>query len=105
MSILLTRLLEQLNSGVFVLLGIFVCFCVLLFKAGGWLATWREKYTHHDTRIEKTEQLSRSTHDTLVALSAKIDKIYEFTKPRSFARSKPYSSNRAWRGGLRKDQG
>ena len=73
------QLIEQLNSSVFVLLGIIALAGWALFRLGRWM----EVFSQHDKRLDKVEAI----HDKVIALSTKIDLIYNNTNPRSVVTS------------------
>jgi len=74
MVALFSELIKQLNSSVFVLLGILVCAFFVIYKVG----KWSEKFKHHDSKITKIENLS----EKVVELKTKVDLIYDNTNPR-----------------------
>lgn len=73
MTDIFLKLIEQLNSSVFVLLGILVVIAWLLFRIG----RLSEQFSHHKTKIEKVDVLS----DKLIELKVKVDLIYQNTNP------------------------
>jgi hypothetical protein len=76
------KLIEQLNSSVFVLLGILAASFWAVFR----LAKLIEQFAHHKTKIEKVDDLS----DKLVELKVKVDLIYQNTNPnRTVAAASP----------------
>lgn len=109
MTTLFTELISQLNSSVFVLLGILVLAGYALFKLG----KWNEKFMNQDNRLTKVEEIHSTVirqderlqkvcdvHDMVIRqderlkqveelsgivrqLSTKIDLIYTNTNPRS----------------------
>lgn len=68
MTQVLIKILEQLNSSVFVLLGICFIAAVGLYRIGKLV----EKFTHHDKKIDRLSNLSES----VIELRTKIDLIY-----------------------------
>ena len=70
---LLTKLLEQLNSSVMVLIVILVITCVVLYKLG----YWTHKFAAHDKRVEHVEGLA----EKVVVLTTKVDLIYQIVNP------------------------
>lgn len=74
MEAIFLKLLDQLNSSVFVLLGILLCTFFVIFKTG----RWSEKFKHHDDKITKIESLS----EKVIELKTKVELIYENTNPR-----------------------
>jgi len=82
MEAVFLKLLEQLNSSVFILLGILVVAAYTLHSLG----RWRERFFNQDKRLDKIE----SMHDKVVILETKIQLIYENTNPkRAFMSSSP----------------
>ena len=79
MTALFGQIMEQLNSSVVVLLAILILSACAAVKLGRLL----EKFAQHEHRLERADD----THDLLVKLAAKVEYIYEFTNPRSVARS------------------
>ena len=72
---LILKLMAQLNSSVFILVGIFAVVCFGIYKVGRLV----EKFGHHEERIERLTSLS----ETVVELRTKIDLIYQPTNPNS----------------------
>ena len=84
MSELFLKLIQQLNSSVFVLLGILAIGFWSVFRIGKLL----EQFSHHKTKIEKVDTLS----DRLIELKVKVDLIYQNTNPnRTVAAQSPIS--------------
>ena len=79
MGEILLKLGEQLNSSVFVLLALLFVVVWCVYKLG----ILRERFSHHEKRLDKADE----SHDLLVRMSAKLEYVYEFTNPRSIARS------------------
>lgn len=78
------KLIDQLNSSVFVLLGILAA----SYWAVGHIARLIEKFSHHQTKIEKFDGL----HDRMVELKIKVDLIYQNTNPnKTVAAASPIS--------------
>ncbi len=71
MHAIISRLIAQLNSSMFVLLGIPIVVAVLLFKMGG----WKERFVHHAERMNKFDSLNE------------VDLIYNNTNPRKVVAS------------------
>ena len=79
---LFVKILEQLNSSVFVLIVILIITIWLVFKLGKLI----EQFSQHKTKIEKIDFLS----DKLVELTVKVDLIYQNTNPnKTVAASSP----------------
>jgi hypothetical protein len=74
MEAIFSQLIAQLNSSVFVLLGILVIAALALYKLG----RWQERFKTHDRRVDKIE----SIHEKVVILETKIQLIYDNTNPR-----------------------
>ncbi len=70
---ILLGIIQQLNSSVFVLLGILVVTGILLFKVG----KWSEKFLTHEKKIDKVESLS----EKVIELKTKVELIYQNTNP------------------------
>ena len=78
------RLIDQLNSSVFVLLGILSCTGWMLCKIGKWTAIFK----HHDEKIVKIEGLA----EKVVVMGTKADLIYQLVNPnRAIAAMSPLS--------------
>jgi hypothetical protein len=73
MTDIFLKLIEQLNSSVFVLLGILVVAFWSLFRMG----KFSEQFSQHKTKIEKVDTLS----DRIIELTVKVDLIYQNTNP------------------------
>lgn len=73
MEAIFTKLIDQLNSSVFVLLVILGS----AFYATFWIARLVEQFTHHKNKLEKFDGLS----EKLVELRTKVDLIYQNTNP------------------------
>jgi len=67
------KIIEQLNSSVFVLLGILCITFWMVFRIGKLL----EQFSQHKIKIEKVDVLS----DKLIELTTKVDLIYQNTNP------------------------
>ncbi len=67
MGAVLSKLIDQLNSSVFVLLGILACTGWALYKIGKWTAIFK----HHDDKIIKIESLA----EKVIIMGTKVDKI------------------------------
>jgi len=78
-----TALIQQLNSSVFILLGILVFTFIAIAKVSNAIGKWTEKFSHQDKKIDKLENLS----DKVVELSTKINLIYQNTNPNNPVRS------------------
>jgi hypothetical protein len=74
MDAIISQLIAQLNSSVFVLLGILVIAAWTLYNLG----KWKERWINHDKRVDKIE----SIHDKVIILETKIQLIYDNTNPR-----------------------
>lgn len=75
MDAIISKLLEELNSSVFILLGMFLVLCFAIHKVSMYLGIWKERFFTYDKRLDKFD----SMHDTLVALKERVDVIYENT--------------------------
>jgi len=85
MEIIVSKLIEQLNSSVFVLLGILACIFWAIYKIG----RWTETFKHHGEKITKIEGLA----DKVLVMGTKVDLIYENTlgPKRTVAATSPIS--------------
>ncbi len=79
MNAIFSQLITQLNSSVFVLLGVLAVVAVLLFKLGG----WKEKFFHYSERMNKFDSLN----EKMIEISTKVDLIYNNTNPRKVVSS------------------
>ena len=79
MEPLLSKLLDQLNSSVFVLLGILGVTFLAIYRIGKMV----QRFSHQDEKINKLENLA----EKVVVLMTKVDLIYDNTNPRSVARA------------------
>lgn len=75
MDAVLTKLIEQLNSSVFILLVLLGAALVVVFKIGG----WKQIFLHHSDRIKNVE----SIRDTVIEIQTKVDLIYRNTNRQS----------------------
>lgn len=73
MTDLLLKLLEQLNSSVFVLLGILAISYWAVIR----ISKLSEQFSQHKTKIGKIDDLS----DKLIEVKVKVDLIYQNTNP------------------------
>jgi hypothetical protein len=73
MEHLFDRLIDQLNSSIFLLLGISILVTVGIWR----LARLVEQFSHHKTKIDKVDGLG----DRLMELKIKVDLIYQNTNP------------------------
>ena len=84
METIFTKLIDQLNSSVFVLLGILAAAFWAVYR----IAKLIEQFTHHKVKIDKVDSLS----DRLIELKVKVDLIYQNTNPnRTVAAASPIS--------------
>lgn len=79
MDPILTKIIEQLNSSVFVLLLVLVAVGYMLHKAG----EWKQTFVHHKDKITELEELSRE----VIKISTKVDLIYSNTTPNAMTRA------------------
>ena len=75
MEAILLALIGKLNSSVFVLFLILIITCIVLFKLG----YWAHKFSAHDKRVENIEGMA----EKVVALTTKVDLIYQIVNPHS----------------------
>lgn len=69
------ELIKQLNSSVFILLGIAVGALIASWKLSAFIATWKTKHQHHETALEKIEKKI----DIIPAMAGKLELIYNNT--------------------------
>ena len=67
------KLIEQLNSSVFFLIGLLFVMIWVVFRVGKLM----EQFSHHKTKIDKVDSLS----DRIIELTVKVDLIYQNTNP------------------------
>lgn len=79
MDAIVTKLIEQLNSSVFVLLLVLVAVGYVLHKAG----EWKQTFVQHKDRISDLEKLSNE----VIKISTKVDLIYSHVTPNAMTRS------------------
>jgi len=79
METVFLTLIQQLNSSVFILLGLVFLVGMSLLKLGG----WAERFKHQDKRLCDVEEI----HDSVVELRTKVDLIYQHVN-----RNKPIQS-------------
>lgn len=68
---ILLKLIEQLNSSVFILMLILITTMYTIYLIGKWV----EKFKHHDEKITKIESLA----DKVLVMGTKVDLIYDNT--------------------------
>lgn len=73
MELILSKLIDQLNSGVFVLLGLTALAGWVLFRGGRWM----ERFSHHDEKLDGIAPLT----EKVTRLEAKVDLIYQHVNP------------------------
>lgn len=73
------KLLEQLNSSVFVLIALLLVVFIMVYKAGA----LKEIFNHHNSRLDNVEKIS----DVVKELKTKVDLIYQYTNPNSPTRA------------------
>ncbi len=83
MTEIIIKLIEQLNSSVFILLVILIAFFVAVSRISMWFGEWKADNKHHEDRLSKIENI----HETVVALKERVQMIYENTNPRAMTRS------------------
>lgn len=79
MEAILSKLLSELNTSVFVLLVLLIATGWMLYKIGG----WKQTFSHHAGRIEKAERIA----DTVISIQTKVDLIYSLVNPNSPTRA------------------
>ena len=80
MDVVLQKLIDQLNTSVFVLLVVLCAIGYVLVKVG----EWKEKFSHHKDRIDTLENLS----ERVIVMSTKVDLIYGLVNPNSMVRAR-----------------
>lgn len=73
MSPIFLKLIEQLNSSIFVLLLVLICIGIFLYKTGVWSTTFR----HHDEKITSISGLA----EKVIVMGTKVDLIYQIVNP------------------------
>jgi len=79
MNALLTHLMNQLNSSVFILLAILFVVFWSIYKIG----SWKERFLGYSNKMDKVDAM----HDKMIELTTKVDLIYQNTNPRSLVAS------------------
>lgn len=79
MESIIEKLIDQLNTSVFVLLVLMAAVGYVLVKAGQWSANFK----HHHSRIDGLEGMS----EKVIAISTKVDLIYGLVNPNSMTRA------------------
>ncbi|MFH1860234.1 MAG: hypothetical protein ABH870_04375 [bacterium] len=77
------KILEQLNSSVFVLIGLFIVALWAMYKIGGIVTT----FSTHEDKIDGLSKNSEKTFEKIIRLEAKVDLIYQYHNPNSTVRS------------------
>ncbi len=72
------KLLEQLNSSVFVLLVIIVLAFYAVYKIGG----WKQLFLTHNTRIEKVEKMA----ERISSIQRRVDQLSHYSNPNAPAK-------------------
>ncbi len=73
MQILVSKLIDELNSSVFVLLAMLAASFLMAFRIG----KWTPQFSHQDQKINFLQGLS----EKIIALQTKVDLIYQNTHP------------------------
>lgn len=79
MDAVIEKLIEQLNSSVFILLVILGISFYLIFLFG----KWSQKFLHHEDKLNNMQGLS----DKIIELKTKVDLIYQNTNPNKLVAS------------------
>lgn len=79
MQEVILKLIEQLNSSVFILLLVLIVVVYAVYKLG----FWTHKFAEHDKKVDKLEGLA----EQIITLKTKVDLIYQNTNPNSPVRS------------------
>jgi len=73
------RLIDELDTSVFVLLALLAFAIWAAFKLGG----WKQIFTQHASRIDKIEDIGSK----VIELKTKVDLIYQYTNPNTPVRA------------------
>ncbi len=73
MQILVSKLIDELNSSVFVLLAMLAASFLMAFRIG----KWTQQFSHQDQKINSLQGLS----EKIIVLQTKVDLIYQNTHP------------------------
>ena len=73
MQVLISKLIDELNSSVFVLLAMLAASFLITFRIG----KWTQQFFHQDQKINSLQGLS----EKIIVLQTKIDLIYQNTHP------------------------
>lgn len=100
MDAVIEKIIEQLNSSVFVLLVVLVAIGVLLWKVSGFMATWKYKQADHEERLRQTDSVKEKVAaleantgkavdfgERIVRMETKLDLIFQKLSPNPFAKS------------------
>lgn len=79
METVLLKLVEQLNSSVFVLILMLIGMMFAIFYIG----QWKERFCSHEGRLGKVEDLS----EKIIQIATKVDLIYDRTNPKPMTQS------------------
>lgn len=79
MDVIIQKLIDQLNTSIFVLLVLLAAVGYMLLKVGEWSANFK----HHHNRIDSLEGMS----EKVIAISTKVDLIYGLVNPNAMVRS------------------
>lgn len=79
MAAIFSQLIEQLNSSVFVLLGILAGFGYCLFFFAKWLGKQEEKESSSSKRLDNLETKLDTVKDVVMELKGKVELIYNNT--------------------------
>lgn len=74
MDVVIQKIIDQLNTSVFVLLVVLFAIYFLLWKTSAFMATWKHKQEDHEKQLERASEAS----DRVIALEANINKAVEF---------------------------
>jgi len=74
MDAIIQKLIDQLNTSVFVLLIVLIAIYFLIWKTSEFMATWKHKQADHEKQLERASEAG----DRVIALETNINKAVEF---------------------------
>lgn len=79
MDAIITKLIEELNSSVFVLLGVLIIMGWMVYKAG----ILFERFKNHEQKLDEV----RGIQNEMISIRTKVDLIYQNTNPNALFRT------------------